>query len=50
MPQMFPFIDVLGQAWHGMFWGFKAALRYRPEQGVLVNQAPARPAKAGRRS
>lgn len=32
MPQMFPFIDVLGQAWHGVFWGFKAAMRNRPEQ------------------
>lgn len=47
MSQMFPLIGVLGDAWHGMFWGFRAR-RYRPAQtetGAQRSQAksPAKP-------
>lgn len=31
MSQMFPLIDVLGDALHGVLWGFRAR-RYRPVQ------------------
>jgi len=46
MPQMFPLIDVLGQAWHGIFWGFRAAMRNRPEQGAPQKSGSSRLAKA----
>ena len=50
MPKFFPLIDVLGQAWHGMWWGFRAAARYRPEQPAVSSVAQSRLAKtqAGR--
>ena len=45
MSQMFPLINVLGQAWYGMFWGFKAVANDRSEQVATRKSGLSRLAK-----
>ena len=45
MSQMFPLIDVLGDALHGMLWGFRAR-QHRPAQPDTGEQSQVKsPAK-----